>query len=171
MPYRIIAAMGRNAGIGYRGALPWRCSADMAHFARLTRGSGNNAVVMGRATWDSLRRRPLVGRDNIVISRDPASIAAMSPGVTAAGSFDAVKSLCDKAGYDDVWVIGGAQVYALALGDGACSSCHITMIPHDAQSDTYFPVSALARGWVRESVVDIHDGVECHLFVPRPHES
>ena len=93
--------MGRNAGIGYLGAIPWHCPADMAHFARLTRGAGNNAVVMGRATWDSLGRKPLVGRDNIVMSRNPT--AALGD-TKSASSFDEVIDMCRETDYDDVWI-------------------------------------------------------------------
>ena len=163
--------MGRNAGIGYLGAIPWHCPADMAHFARLTRGAGNNAVVMGRATWDSLGRKPLVGRDNIVMSRNPT--AALGD-TKSASSFDEVIDMCRETDYDDVWIIGGAQVYSAALESGACSSCHLTLIPRDTKSDTYFPVMALARnGWTRNSVSPLDDegDVLCHVFIPRPHSS
>jgi dihydrofolate reductase len=68
----IIVAATKSNGIGHKGRLPWHLSQDMAYFKAVTAAS-NNAVIMGRKTWESIpmTRRPLVNRINLVISRDP----------------------------------------------------------------------------------------------------
>jgi dihydrofolate reductase len=104
----LIWAQSANGVIGADGTLPWRIPEDLAHFRELTDGG---TVIMGRATWESLppRFRPLPGRRNVVLSRAPSYDA---PGATV------VTSLSDAlAGADDaeVWIGGGAAVYAAAL--------------------------------------------------------
>ncbi len=107
-------AQDRGGVIGADGTVPWDVPEDVAHFQRTTRGHG---VVMGRATWDSLppRWRPLPGRRCVVLTRDPQWSA--SGAVTATALADAVALAAEPGeGADgEVWVIGGAQVYALAL--------------------------------------------------------
>jgi dihydrofolate reductase len=67
--FKLIAAVCSDGGIGYKGGLPWpHCKADMAHFAKRTTGAGNNAVVMGKKTWDSIPARPLRRRANLILS-------------------------------------------------------------------------------------------------------
>jgi dihydrofolate reductase len=102
----LVWAQDERGVIGREGALPWHLPEDLAHFRALTRGA---AVVMGRATWESLpeRFRPLPGRRNLVLSRQPGYLA---PGAEVRGSLTA--ALADVEG--PVWVIGGAQVYAQA---------------------------------------------------------
>jgi dihydrofolate reductase len=102
----LVWAQAANGVIGANGALPWHLPEDLARFKALTMGS---TVVMGRATWDSLPAsvRPLPGRHNVVLTRQPGWTA---PGAEVAGSLAAA---VDRPG--EVWVIGGATVYAAAL--------------------------------------------------------
>ncbi len=105
----LIAAIDRRHALGRDGALLWRESDDQKHFRRVTMGC---PVIMGRKTWDSVpaRFRPLPGRRNIVLTRD-ASWQAV--GAERAVSLDAALALV--AGADKVFVIGGGELYALAL--------------------------------------------------------
>jgi dihydrofolate reductase len=105
----LIYARARNGVIGRDNTLPWHLPEDLAHFKRQTLGC---PVIMGRKTWDSLppRFRPLPGRTNVVISRDPAWHA---DGAHSASTLADALSRC--TGHPEVWVIGGAQIYALAL--------------------------------------------------------
>ena len=106
----LIYAQAANAVIGKNGTMPWHLPEDLAHFRQRTQGC---AVVMGRTTWDSLpeRFRPLPGRTNIVVTRNPAWQAA---GAIAAHSLP--EALAEAARHSaTVWVIGGAQIYAQAL--------------------------------------------------------
>ena len=127
MPVSLIAALASNRVIGNRGALPWRLADDLARFRRLTLG---HAVVMGRSTFMSLGR-PLSGRRNIVLSRDPA---LRIPGCQVAHS---PEQAIAAAGEGEVFVIGGASVYAhfLPLAD----RMYLTHIDADIPGDTLFP--------------------------------
>jgi dihydrofolate reductase len=106
MSVNLIWAEARDRVIGADGGIPWRIPGEQALFKQRTMGS---TVVMGRATWDSLPpgRRPLPGRRNVVLTRDPGWSAE---GAETAGS---VGEVLDR--YADVWVIGGAGVYAAFL--------------------------------------------------------
>jgi len=127
----LVAAVARNGAIGRANALLWRDPQDLAHFRRLTLGA---PVVMGRRTWDSLpvRWRPLPGRRNLVLTRNPQWQA---DGAEAAASLaDALVRLADAP---RVFVIGGAQLYALALP--LADELHLTEIDADFDADTHFP--------------------------------
>ncbi|HET6531633.1 MAG TPA: dihydrofolate reductase [Actinoplanes sp.] len=104
MTVHLIWAEARHRVIGAHGGIPWHVPGEQALFKQRTIGT---TVVMGRATWDSLPRRPLPGRRNVVLTRDPAWRA---DGAERAGS---VEEVLER--YDDVWVIGGAAVYAAFL--------------------------------------------------------
>ncbi|HMP62055.1 MAG TPA: dihydrofolate reductase [Phenylobacterium sp.] len=106
-------ARARNGVIGRGGDLPWRLKADLVNFRRVTMGK---PVIMGRKTWDSLPRKPLPGRTNIVLSRD----GSFQPqGAIVCEDFsDAVqigREQADDDAADEVCVIGGAALFALAL--------------------------------------------------------
>ncbi|HEY6794385.1 MAG TPA: dihydrofolate reductase [Kineosporiaceae bacterium] len=104
----LIWAQAAGGVIGRDGGIPWRLPEDQAHFRACTSGA---TVVMGRRTWDSLpeRFRPLPGRRNVVLSRDPRwSAAGAEPAADLAAAL-----MSPPAG--DVWVVGGAAVYAEAL--------------------------------------------------------
>ena len=131
MELGLIAAVGRNGAIGKDGQMPWTLKADLAHFRRTTMGC---PVVMGRRTWDSLppRFRPLPGRRNLVVTRNPAWQAE---GTETAGSLDdALARLCDAP---RVFVIGGGELYAQALQ--RADLLVLTEIDADFAADTYFP--------------------------------
>jgi dihydrofolate reductase len=103
----LIWAQSANGVIGNAGALPWHLPEDLASFRRWTSG---HAVLMGRRTWESLpeRFRPLPGRRNVVLTRSPDY---PSPGAERFPSLVAALDALDE----DVWVIGGATVYAEAI--------------------------------------------------------
>jgi dihydrofolate reductase len=127
----LVAAVARNGAIGRDNALLWTEPADQRHFRQLTVGA---PVVMGRRTWQSLpdRFRPLPGRRNLVVSRDAAFDA---PGAELVPSLDA--ALARVAGAPRVCVIGGAQLYALALP--RADVLELTEVDADLDGDTFFP--------------------------------
>ena len=151
MRYVIIAAMCRSRGIGCKGALPWRIPQDFHHFSTATRGNGNNAIVMGRTTWDGLPRKPLDGRDNIILTTRKDYCVndgeCSSKRVFAFTTIDAIHDHCVKQQYDTVWICGGEQVYRAYLGADMVSQCVITFIDADYECDTFFP--DLGGGWER----------------------
>lgn len=103
----LVLAMAENGVIGDKGTIPWRIADDMKRFKALTLGK---PVVMGRKTWDSLPRKPLPDRTNIVVTRQPDWSA--DGAVTAASLEDALGKAGDAA---DVMVIGGGEIYRAAL--------------------------------------------------------
>jgi dihydrofolate reductase len=131
MNLHLIFARAANGVIGNNNTLPWHLPEDMAHFKRLTMG---RPVIMGRKTWDSLppRFRPLPGRPNIVVTRQADWLAE---GAQRADSMAQALALCPAEG--DAWVIGGAEIYALALP--LASSAEVTEIDADYEGDAFAP--------------------------------
>jgi len=128
----LIYARAANGVIGRDNQLPWHLPEDLAHFKRTTLGC---PVIMGRKTWDSLppKFRPLPGRLNIVITRDPAFAAE---GAAIAHSVEAALALCPAG--RDAWVIGGAQVYAQTLP--LAQRVVVTEIGRDFDGDAFAPL-------------------------------
>jgi dihydrofolate reductase len=145
--FKLIVAMCPNGGIGYKGRLPWpHCKADMAHFAKRTTGSGNNAVVMGKKTWDSIPVRPLRRRANLILSSQTHEPHETHE-IQSEHWFRTVPDLfahLEAAKYDEVWIIGGASIYEQFLAMHANGEiimdemCVTTMEPID-NCDTFFP--------------------------------
>jgi dihydrofolate reductase len=123
----LIAAMGNNRAIGLDGRMPWHLPAELQHFKQATMGK---AILMGRKTWQSIGR-PLPGRQNIVISRNPDFIAAGAD-VTAS-----LASAVEASQADEILVIGGGQLYALALP--LAQRMLLTLIDIEPEADTWFP--------------------------------
>jgi dihydrofolate reductase len=130
MRVSIIAAMAENGIIGRDGQLPWRLSADLKRFKRLTTG---HTVIMGRKTWESIGR-PLPDRRMVVISRQNGYQA---DGVTIVGSLDEALAVAQSANEVDAFIIGGAEVYRLALPKA--DRLYITLVLADVAGDTKFP--------------------------------
>lgn len=123
----IIAAVAQNGVIGDKNALLWHISEDMRFFKRTTSG---HPVIMGRKTYESLGR-PLPNRTNVVISRTQREIE----GCTVVSSLEEAVALFPPE--EEVFIIGGAQIYALALA--IADRMYLTRVYHDYQGDTSFP--------------------------------
>lgn len=130
----IVVAVARNGIIGARGGLPWRLRSDLKRFRALTMGK---PVVMGRKTFESIGR-PLDGRTNIVISRQPGF---RPDGVVIAGDFDQALRLARSAaaanGAAEICVIGGAAVFEAALP--LASVLLVTHVDLEPEGDVRFP--------------------------------
>lgn len=109
----LVVAVAKNGVIGRDGALPWRLSSDMKRFKAATMGK---PVLMGRKTWESLPRKPLPGRKNLVLTRD-ANFGAEGARVYTdlAAMLAAARAMAEADGADEVCVIGGAQLYNAVL--------------------------------------------------------
>jgi dihydrofolate reductase len=127
----IIAAVAKNGVIGKDNALPWHLPEDLKHFKALTLG---HQVVMGRKTWESLpeRFRPLPGRQNIVVTRNAAYVA---PGATVVNSLAAAENAGTSG--RDLFVIGGAELYAHALP--LADRLELTEIDREVDGNVCFP--------------------------------
>jgi dihydrofolate reductase len=124
----IVAAIAANGVIGKDNALPWRLREDLQHFRQLTTG---HTIVMGRKTFESLGRL-LPERTHVVISRNGEYVAA---GCLVANSLADALARC--AGEEEVFVIGGAEVYRQALA--VADRLQITEIHRDFPGDAFFP--------------------------------
>lgn len=156
MRLNLIYAHARNGVIGLNNTIPWHLPEDLAHFKRMTQGC---PVVMGRKTWDSLppRFRPLPGRLNVVLSRDEAW--AELPTATVANSTEIMNknaalrfysldsSLLFLQNEPEVWVIGGAQIYAQALP--LAQRVVVTEIDIGVEGDAFAP--SLGADWAETS--------------------
>ena len=125
---QLVVAYSTNRVIGRDNALPWRLPADLAHFKRVTLGQ---PILMGRNTWESLGR-PLTGRPNLVISRNPEYRAE---GATVYPTLEAAVEASRDA--ERICIIGGEQIFkhALAIADEIVA----TEVHADITGDTYFP--------------------------------
>lgn len=138
MPPRLTlgpVARSRNGVIGRDNDLPWRLSDDLKRFKALTLGK---PVIMGRKTWESLPKRPLPGRLNIVLTRDGSFEA---PGGLVCETFtDAVQIAREQAedeGVDEVCVIGGAALFEMALP--RAQRMYLTEVDAEVDGDIFFP--------------------------------
>lgn len=122
-----IVAYAANRVIGRNNQLPWRLPEDLAHFKRTTLG---HPILMGRRTWESIGR-PLPGRHNIVVSRQPGLVL---PGATVVSSLGEARSACAPSPV--AYVIGGAELYAAALP--YCSAVIATELHCEVAGDAWF---------------------------------
>jgi dihydrofolate reductase len=199
MPLTLIVATSPTLGIGIRGALPWRLKAELQYFARVTtrvpppddpygdraaaaaaaaatedaEPPAQNAIIMGRRTWDSIpaRLRPLRGRLNVVLSRaagfEPATASSASTStatqsqskpaatvLTATSLEAALARLAARRGAERVaraFVIGGAEVYRSVLEGGAAETVLVTRVKGEWECDAFFSadLDAAGAGWRR----------------------
>jgi dihydrofolate reductase len=136
LPLSLIAALAENRVIGIDNSMPWHLPGDFKYFKATTLGK---PIIMGRKTWDSLGR-PLPGRLNIVVSRQP--------GLTLAGAevFPSLEAALVRAdqwareqGVDELMLIGGAQLYGQALEKGLVSRMYLTRVELSPEGDAWFP--------------------------------
>jgi dihydrofolate reductase len=134
LPLVLVAAVAENGVIGRAGGLPWRLKTDMKHFRGLTAG---HPVVIGRRTYLAIGR-PLRGRTNIVVTRDPAFAGA---GIVAAPSLaaalDVARGDALRRGVAAIMIAGGADLYAQLIGSAA--RLEITRVHARPQGDAVFP--------------------------------
>ncbi|MGY3947327.1 diacylglycerol kinase [Aeromonas allosaccharophila] len=130
MKISMIAAMAHDRVIGKDNQMPWYLPADLAHFKRVTLGK---PVLMGRKTFESIGR-PLPGRRNLVISRNPGYQAE---GIEVVGSVEAALAQLAGSAVEELMVIGGGHLYAEMLPSADC--LYLTQINLAVEGDTRFP--------------------------------
>ena len=149
-----IAAMDEGRAIGFEGALPWDAPGDLKRFAKLTKG---NTVLMGRKTWEALpaTARPLSGRLNVVVTKDPARIDTSSGAIAVQSAQEFIDSFRQgKVGQGDIlWVIGGAQIYELTRA--AWDGVFLTIVAGKYPGDAWMPKFEDRFG---EPEIEVHDG-------------
>ena len=132
---KIIVAACKNLGIGFQNKLPWHLKADLVKFKNLTIGDGNNAIIMGSNTWKSLPKQPLPNRFNCVLSN---TLDVDKPNTKVFNDVDNLIHFTKKKKFDDVWVIGGEQIYNLFMEKDLVNTIYLTKIHKNFICDTYF---------------------------------
>jgi dihydrofolate reductase len=134
-------ARARNGVIGKDGALPWRLKTDLANFRAVTMGK---PVIMGRKTWESLPKKPLVGRTNIVLSRDgsfePRGAVVCEDFVEAVAI---AREQAEEDGVEEICVIGGASLFEIALP--RARRIYLTEVHADVEGDVILPALVESR--------------------------
>ncbi len=126
----LIAAMDKKRGIGIDNKLPWRLSADLRKFRELTMG---HHIIVGRKTFESIGK-PLPGRQIIIVTRNKNFRAE---GCFVVNSVEEAIELARSKGESEVFVCGGAEIYAQSL-DGA-DRLYLTLVDTEVSADTFFP--------------------------------
>ena len=156
--FACVLAADAGRGIGVANGLPWpKLPTDVEHFKRVTTQTRDparkNAVIMGRKTWDSLppRWRPLAGRVNVVVSRARVELPA---GVLLAHDLDDAITRATAAGVEQIFVVGGAQIYAEAFRDPRCELVYYTDVRGTFPTDAHVPALD-TLGFAREASSDV----------------
>ena len=146
MKISLIVAMASNRVIGNNNLMPWHLSADLKKFKKITMGS---PILMGRKTYESIGR-PLPGRTNIIISRNPEY---QQDGCLVFNDIEtAIKKGCESA--EEIFVIGGSNLYEAILP--IADALYLTIINREFQGDTFFPDIDL-NDWSEVERENIHD--------------
>ena len=138
----IIAAMDTNRLIGNDNQLPWHLPADFAHFKSVTMGK---PIIMGRKTFESIGK-PLPGRENIVLSRNPDTCFE---GVTCVASFEEAVAAVPDA--EEIMIIGGSTIYEMLLPE--VHRLYLTYVDAEFEGDAWFPEVDENQWFEKESVV------------------
>ena len=105
-----IVAMDKNKGIGKNNNLPWTLNKDLKHFQNITTGNGNNAIIIGRNTWNSIKF--LKGRDHLILSKTlKLNYSQDGKIIKSFSDITELLKFLDDTKYDKIWVIGGSQIY------------------------------------------------------------
>mgnify|MGYP005993008417 CR=1 FL=1 len=157
MSYNIIASRDRTGIIGYSGDLVYRIPQDIEHFNNITTNAPEgkqNAIIMGRKTWDSLPSGGLSGRLNVIITHNPSVQELNSNNVIIRGNFEyTIDELKAREDIHDIFIIGGAQLYNIALRFGKVKHIYMTEIDairNDLSNYTYFPYFNVDMFYKRE---------------------
>lgn len=160
MKCALIVAMGKHREIGKDNDLLWKLPRDMKFFKETTEG---HTVVMGRKNWESIpeRFRPLPNRKNIVISRNPDYVAE---GAILISDLKEISLHHNVDSDGKCFIIGGAQIYKLALEQDLIDELYITQVHETFEADTYFPFIDW-ENWEEEDVLEYEkDDKNPHSF-------
>lgn len=130
MKISIIAAIGKNRELGKDNKLIWRIPEDLKRFHEITKG---HTVIMGRKTWESLPIKPLSNRYNIVVTKNLKFVAV------GADVCDSIEGAIKKAGENEIFIIGGGQIYKEAIEKGLVDKLYLTIVDGSFDADTFFP--------------------------------
>jgi dihydrofolate reductase len=154
----LIAAMAKNRVIGKDNTMPWTVKGNLAHFKKMTMGC---PCIMGRKTWESLPKKPLPGRLNIIVSKtiteDIIQESAQKHGGAENTDVKVCKSILDAveycAGCEKIFICGGESIYRQALP--LANKIDLTLIPGEYDGDTFFP--EIDGSWEKTDTVNLND--------------
>ena len=130
MKLKLIVGVDNQNGIGLNNTLPWYNKEDLKYFSKVTKGDGNNVIVMGSNTWLSLPKRPLPKRLNVILSKNK-NYSGVNIQTISDFNINLFKN------YDEVWIIGGESIYKQFID--IVDEIHITKINGNYNCDTFFP--------------------------------
>lgn len=143
----LIVAVAANGCIGVDGGMPWHCSEDLRRFKKLTTG---HTIIMGRKTFESIGKKPLPNRTNLVVTRDWSAKNSILR-IQGKGLFFCkdYRTAITHRGASKKFIIGGAQMYEIALQDQLFSieQIYLTLMKNDYDGDTFFPEWPLSDEW------------------------
>ncbi len=142
MLINIIVAYEKNGGIGLNNSIPWKITSDLKKFKNLTIGNKNNALIMGKNTWLSIKKN-LPFRDNLILSSSLNIHNVNNNNITKSFKNEKIlKEFIDKKNYDELWIIGGENIYDLFLNKTnifKIDNIYITLIDKNIDCDRFFP--------------------------------
>ena len=147
MKFKLIVAICKGGGIGKNNTLPWKIKEDLNYFSKVTKGNGNNAIIMGRKTFTSIGSKGLHGRDNLILTN--SSQYNNINNVLYFNDIHSIKEHCREKNYDDAWVIGGETIYKQFLDAQLIDMCSVTFINKPFECDTFFP--KFGKEWLLEN--------------------
>jgi len=173
MSFSIITAMDQKRGIGKNNTIPWHLSGEFKYFAETTKrvvcSEKHNTVIMGSKTCESLPEayRPLPGRLNIILNRESDPSPSLREGlgegegtVLCTSLDDALADLAGRDEIENVFVIGGGQIYVVAIEHPECNTLYVTEIHKTFDCDTFFPKIPNKFKEVSRSEIQEEKGIE-----------
>jgi dihydrofolate reductase len=142
----IISAYCKNNGIGFNNDMPWKFKSDLNKFKSLTTGNKNNAIIMGKNTWNSLNNKSLKYRDNLILSKSIVIDYLDNNNITKSfNTYETLYRFLILKEYDEIWIIGGESIYKQFF-ELHCkkylfniNKIYITYINKLYNCDTFFP--------------------------------
>ena len=167
MSYHLIVAIDHNNGIGKDGTIPWYIKEDLKHFSTLTKGMGNNAIIMGRNTWNSLKSKKLPNRLNIVLSKTMTfnNILNLENPDYIFKSIEDLLNYQKNLNIEKYWIIGGQDIYESFLKLNICSTAYITVIDKKYNCDRFFPLDLCNKNMKLESVKNLGKEAKIYKYV------
>lgn len=133
MTLKLIVAMSNNNGIGFKNTIPWYHKLDLLHFKKTTIGNGNNSIIMGKNTFNSIGRI-LPNRYNIIVST-----SLKDNKLHIVDSVEKAIQQSKQLNHDNIWIIGGEKIYRYVIDKQLVSELWITCIPETYTCDCFFP--------------------------------
>ena len=141
MNINIIVALCNNNGIGFNNSLPWKFKRDMKYFSVMTKMKVNkyekNAIIMGRKTWESIPKKPLSERFNIIISN---TLNIDEENTKSFKNIEDSIQYCIDNDFNNLWVIGGVSIYKYFIDNKIVNYIYVTEIKEHYECDTFFPI-------------------------------